>query len=374
MEVNRQRNVPHKKKKTTDDTVARLIDSFPSQILTGLAAGKNAVKLLGERRQSWEKRLRRCRTIIVCGMGGSALPGLLLQQQVVTGEWRTAKDIVVHRNYGLPFVMGRKPSGVICISYSGNTEETLSAYGEARRKRLPVLVIASGGTLAQWAERDSVPFARIPGDVPPRFGISYQFGALVALLSDLAILSRRAAKELHRAAQSLDSSSVRPHALRALKILKNHIPLIYASEEDAALAYVLKIQMNENAKIHAFSHVLPEMNHNELNAYATLSQPQRVLQKPFAIAIVEPRKPTQKLTKRIRATASIITAAGFPVIRMSIPGTTPTVRLLNGIIVGEWLSTILALSYGIDPLPTDLIETFKTMLRDERGKNERVIN
>ena len=144
-----------------------LTAAFAKQILKGLDAGSVIPAA---------SRFNAKRTpIVVAGMGGSALPGLLLEQQTANGEWRIANGIRVHRDYALPYPLSPIPHPfIVCISYSGNTEETLSAYSEARRRRLPVAAIASGGTLAEWAARDKIPFARIPDDVPPRYGLRGQ--------------------------------------------------------------------------------------------------------------------------------------------------------------------------------------------------------
>src|SRR3989344_2639833 len=124
-----------------------LLLNFPAQFETGLAAAHSAAPGTGR----WA--LGTGRTLTIAGMGGSALPGDLLKTLVITGAWRGPHPIILRRDYGLSPVVSRQ-SLVVCISYSGNTEETLSAYQAARKQKLPVMVITSGGKLMVWAKRD----------------------------------------------------------------------------------------------------------------------------------------------------------------------------------------------------------------------------
>src|SRR3989344_2150951 len=122
------------------------------------------------------KKRKKYKTFVVCGMGGSHLAGDLLQ--VAYPEM----DIVIHRNYGLPSLTQErwKKALVIAISYSGNTEETISAYLEAVEKKLPVISLAVGGKLIELAKKNETPYIQMPNaSIQPRSALGYSMKAMM---------------------------------------------------------------------------------------------------------------------------------------------------------------------------------------------------
>ena len=344
----------------TKNDFPKLIGAFPRQLLAGLSAAREAAANMPPFRPR-----RPISHLVFCGMGGSALPALLLRD-FIRSDTKLARrhlHIVVHRDYGLPPEALTSSALILITSYSGNTEEALSSYRAARRHRLPVIAIASGGSLAQQAKRDHVALARINRGLPPRFAVGEQFSAALGLLIRLGFLPISLERKLSATASLLKPSAFPRKAHRIAKLLQHRIPLIYASDRNEALAYIWKIQMNESAKIPAFANVFPELNHNEMNSYAMLTNTQSALRKMLAVVMLHDARDRSSVKKRMRVTSSLITRSGVPVIPVALSGRHSLTRTFNGFLLGEWVAGIRARSYGVDPLPTNLIEEFKRRLR-----------
>ena len=152
----------------------KIILEFPRQFGIGLKAAEK-VKTKGNFNE-----------IIVCGMGGSALPGDLLK--VSAKELGMRLPVYIHRNYGLPY-FADKNSLIICISYSGNTEETVSALKEAIKKNIQVLGISSGGELTNLCKRYRISIAIISKGYQPRMALGFQFASLIKILTNCKLVN-----------------------------------------------------------------------------------------------------------------------------------------------------------------------------------------
>ena len=288
-----------------------------------------------ENRQNLPKRWS---GVLVCGMGGSALPGLLLQSLLPN------KNIITYRDCGLPQNI-TKNTFVIAVSYSGNTEETISAYQKAKKQNVPLALIASGGKLQKLAKKNKDAFVKIPSGIQPRIALGYQFRALVELVNapkpdKIKPNTEKIAREAKKLAKNIGSS----------------IPLFYASTQNKALAYVAKISINENAKRHSFYNVFPELNHNELEGYETFC-------KNLFIVFLKDKKDDKRIQNRMELTIKLIEKKGYPVYTFDICGDDWYNRIVCSILFTNWLSYYLAINASIKPEPVDLIEEFKDSLR-----------
>lgn len=337
-----------------------IIQGLPQQIADGMRAADAAL-----RETRLPKISRKTTHVIFCGMGGSALPGLLVDELLRNDQALRKLHLhtVVHRSYGLPKEAAVRPTLVVVLSYSGNTEEALSSYVEARKRRLPILVVASGGKLSALAERDRIPLARIPQGLPPRFAVGAQLAALISFLVAIKILPKRIHNELRAASSAIHTEQPRTQAKTLAKQLSRRIPLFYASERNASLAYLLKIQINENTKIPAFMHVFPELNHNEFNSYAKLSPKQTIFHRNLAVILLKDATDRREVRNRMSLTQQMIRKTNVAAHSIVLSGSTPLLRMLYALIFGEWLALELATLYNVDPLPTDLIEEFKKKLK-----------
>ena len=285
-------------------------------------------------------------SVIIYGMGGSALPGELLQ--LFAKSLSLKKPIYINRDYELPPYADKKDMHIF-ISYSGNTEETLSAYKEARRQAFPhMIIIASGGTLMADAQKNGITTVLVPGGIQPRMALGYQFAALLGVLERMGIIATQQ-DMITRLAKTLNSKILEKEGKKLAKKFNDKILTFYAPDEYRALAYILKIQMNENGKTHAFLNTIPEMQHNELMAARDNKPIQPVILNPLTHG-------TWK--RRVAIIKSLLPQAHTIDINNK--------NIYNGVFatltLGNWISYYTALNNNIDPSPVHLVEALKKEL------------
>ncbi len=298
-------------------------------------------------------------SIVLAGMGGSGHPGDLLNALHLT-----TVPLTVHRSYSLPHIFGKKPLTIIS-SYSGNTEEALSAYEEAKKKEahLPagrqVLANTSGGKLLDWAKRDNVPISLIdyPG-MQPRHTLFASFTGLAVVLAN-SNLAQDFSAELTKTANFIDAevAGLEPSAKALADMLKEKTPVFYASDVMAFAAKNMKIQTNENVKTAAFWNEIPEMNHNEM---VGMTNPQAAFHAVFLRTLAD--HPQVKI--RMDVTKHMYESWGVRVTEVDIQGETLLEQISYAVVFGLWLTYHLALNYNTDPIPVKGVEDFKKKLQE----------
>ncbi|MEK6968574.1 MAG: bifunctional phosphoglucose/phosphomannose isomerase [Nanoarchaeota archaeon] len=309
-----------------------LIDSFPEQIRTGYELGKGI-------------SLHKPSKVVFCGMGGSAIAGSLLLPFL-----EGIVPAVSNRYYGLPKFIDKKAL-VVLISYSGNTEETIATFGEALAAKFTMVVVTSGGELEKLAIANKVPVIKLPADMPPRASLGFQFFALLRLFVENKLLS---IPDISGVANFAEDKSVEELAKKIAKECKGTVPLIYASEPNGAVAYRWKTQFNENSKVHAFFHVLPELNHNEILGYT------KTFAKTLTLFLDYPDD-HERVRKRVLVTQELIKPSKSIVI--DIKGSSPLERFAYVIHLGDLITYYLAEELKIDPYPVPVIERLKEELK-----------
>ncbi len=300
-------------------------------------------------------------------MGGSALPGALLYD-LHRNDPRLRKNhlhVVVRRDYELPPEATNSRAIVIAMSHSGNTEETVHAYRESIKRGLPTFVITTGGKLAKFSKKDGAPLILIPKGVEPRFAVGYQFGALTGLSIKLGFIPPSFKKEVFLLEKTLDPQRlfVLAKSLASIFRGKRIISLVYASPSLSSAAYSWKTNIHENAKLPSSFHVFPELNHNELNAFTSLTRTHAEALSSLAVIMLEDQHEHPRTKKRFRLTAQIIKSVGIPVMHIQIRGKSALLRLCSANLLGLAFSGVLAERLGIDPLPVPVIEDFKKKLK-----------
>lgn len=325
----------------------QVILNFPKQFKVGINAAKEAKlvkKILAE-------------NIIICGMGGSALPGNVLKS--VNSNFKLTKlPIFIHRDYGLPQEATKK-SLIVCISYSGNTEETISAFKEAKKKGSKTVVIASGGALINLAKRNSFPFVLVPGGIQPRCALGYQFSALAKILSRMGVM-KNIDKELFSLENVLKPGKFETKGKNLAKKLKNSIPVVYGSGNFAVLAKIWKIKFNENSKVPSFFNFFPELNHNEMIGMAEAKI--KGIKKLLKVIILRDNNGNKRILKRAVISSDILKKQGIEVVFIDIKGKSFFEKFFSSILFSDWASYYLALLQKIDPEPVKTIEKFKKRL------------
>jgi len=291
--------------------------------------------------------------LVVAGMGGSAIGADLAA--VAFGSRLTA-PLVVARGYELPAWL-RPDRAVLCSSYSGDTEETLACYEAADALGTRRVAATTGGRLAELARRDGVPVIGLPAGLQPRAAVGYMFvvAAEVAALAGVADAIRT---EIDSSAAHLEEIR-EPLLQRAGELggeLEGTIPIVYGADLTAPVAYRWKCQVNENAKLPAFSHDLPEADHNEIAGWGGSGD------RPLAAIFLADRDQHPRVRQRLDLTADLIAPHAAAVVRIETEGESRTERLLWAVLLGDLVSLQLAARRGVDPGPVEAIERLKEEL------------
>jgi glucose/mannose-6-phosphate isomerase len=291
--------------------------------------------------------------LLVCGMGGSAIGGDLAAAALGS---RLGTQLAVVRDYALP-VWTPTDRVVLCSSYSGETEETLGCYEAAEALGASRIVATTGGALAEAARRDDVPVVGLPAGLAPRAAVGYMF-TVAAEVASLAG-SDTIRMEIDSSAAHLEEirDDLAAGAAAIADELDGAIPAIYGSGLTAAVAYRWKCQLNENAKMPAVFHVLPELDHNEIVGWDGADG-------RIAAVLLEDRDQHPRVRQRFELTASLIEPHAEGVVRIETEGDSRTERLLWAVMLGDLVSLHLAARRGVDPSSTEMIER----LKDELGR------
>ncbi len=303
--------------------------------------------------------------IVHLGMGGSAIVGDMLKAYLKN---QLNIPLEVHRNYGVPAYVNQNTLCIAC-SYSGNTEETLSATRAALERRAKILVIASGGKLQELAGENGLPFIQIPAGFPPRQALGYMFFPLLSSLQKLGLFTMPekeisdTVKILKQLRRENDPDKSLGHCLTSqiARKLYHKIPLIYTAAELLAPVTVRwRNQFNENAKILSFSNVFPELNHNEIMGWEA---PPALLE-PFCVVLLRDRDESSRNKLRLEVTRKIMQDKNVPIFDVFTEGDPPLARLFSMIYLGDWISYHLALLYRKDPYVIKSIEFLKQKLSE----------
>jgi glucose/mannose-6-phosphate isomerase len=300
--------------------------------------------------------------LIVAGMGGSAIGGRLAAAAIGA---RALRPIAVADDYSLPGWAGPQTL-VLCSSYSGRTEETLSAYDDATERGAQRVVATTGGALADRARRDGVPVIPIPSGFQPRAAVGYSLvAALEAAAACGAAPSLRAevegAAELaERLAEDWGPDGPEDGAAKTLaRRLHGTIPVIAGAEVAAAAAYRWKCQINENAAVPAFASAVPELGHNEVVGWPAA----RELGRFSAVFLDDPGAHPRNV---LRTELIAGQAAGWAdvVERVAAHGESATERIVSLVLLGDLVSLYLAVLRGEDPVSIAPIDALKAALAE----------
>lgn len=306
-------------------------------------------------------RLGMPRTIVFSGVGGSAIGADVVRDLLRN---RSRVPISVNRNYRLPAFVDSKTL-LIVSSYSGNTEETLHAYREGRKKGAKIIVVSSGGELETLALRFGDPQIKLPGGIPPRMAIGYSVIPILLILNRLGVASfpkkdfDETVKVLEIQQRGLISrASSANEAVRIAKKLGGKIPVIYASDDLESVCLRWRGQLEENAKALASHHLIPEMNHNEIAAW-TRSSP--VLGDLIAVFLRDRGEPV-RVKIRMEITKKLIEREGGNAVEVWSSGSSLLARIFSLISLGDFASYYLADRCGADPMLIPSIEYVKKEL------------
>jgi glucose/mannose-6-phosphate isomerase len=301
--------------------------------------------------------------LVVAGMGGSAIGGQLARAAL--GD-HASRPILDARAYGLP-PWTTPETTVLCASYSGNTEETLAAYEAAGALGAKRVVATSGGKLAELARADGVPVIPIAGGLQPRAAVAYMTVAALDVAARCGA-GPRSNSDIDVAAEHLEElviewgpEGAEDNLAKSLaRGLVGTVPVVYGAGLTAPIAYRWKTQLNENAKVPAFWHELPELNHNELVGWGSAAEFAR-----FSAVFLEDSDTHPRIADRVELTEGLLRDNAAGTFRVQTRGQTSFERVFSTVMLGDLVSVYLGVLRGVDPGPVELIEQLKAQL-DER--------
>ncbi len=297
--------------------------------------------------------------IVFSGMGGSAIAGDLISKALLD---RTKYFSQAVRDYKVPDYVNDRTLAIV-TSYSGNTEETLSAYEDAKKKGAYIVTITSGGKLSEMANRDGFPVLKVPEGYPPRAALGYLFTLSLKVLVDNGILNEKLLQDMDRTRTLLlnlqkemeeDDSVARKIADKFYK----RIPLIYAQASMRPVAERWRAQINENAKAFAHSNEFSEMNHNEI---AGILHPESLVKQFFAVYLDDGNL-HERLKLRYVFTDDLTRDSISGSLTLHAEGESLLERMFYLIYVGDYVSVFLADYYNEDAVKIERISELKRRL------------
>ncbi len=320
--------------------------------------------------KAWEKVLKfelppqytKISNVVITGMGGSAIGGDIARRLALT---ESKLPVRVHRDYDLPAFVDESTL-VIASSYSGNTEETLSAFTKSLKTSAKKLVITSGGKLKHLAENEGIPVFTVDYQAPPRAAFPSNFVPLVGIFQNLGLLGDKSA-DLHEAVDILNNLSrefmeTRPLASNPAKQLatklRGHIAVIYGAEMLSEVAQRWKGEFNENSKAWAFFENFPELNHNAVVGYEFPPEAkERIFVLMLRSSLLSPRN-----LLRYEVTAKLLAKAGITYEFVEAIGKSSLTQMMSLVLLGDYASFYLSMLNEVDPTSTDAINFVKQYL------------
>jgi len=328
---------------------------FPKQMKEAIEIGKKI---------NLQNDYSACTNIVVAGMGGSAIGGDVVK---TIARLELTLPFYVNRNYLLPNWANEKTL-VICSSYSGNTEESLSAYEDALKKGAMVCGISTGGKLSENIKSKGFDLIEIPGGLQPRAALAYSFIPMLYLFNKIGLISNLLIDDLSNSIIHLekkrDTYSVGDVSNPIYKMAKDiygMIPIIYGiTDTTVVVALRWKGQFCENSKMLAYHNEIPELNHNEIVGWGNNPD----LLSEMSVIWLKDKNDNKRAQFRQDITKAILNDIGIIQHEVSAEGDTDIDRLLNLINYGDWLSYWCAILHTTDPSPVEKINKLKKALEE----------
>jgi len=294
--------------------------------------------------------------IMICGMGGSAIGGDIVRD-IVSGE--TKYPITVQRFPELPKWVDDR-TFVIASSYSGNTRETLEMYRQAAERGCRIAIITSGGELEKLGKERGDIIAKMTQGLQPRSALGQGLGHLAVMVD--AACGTRCSQEIRNSLPALYKlrdklTSDTSEAKRIAVEIKGRIPIIYSTAGIYSSATRWRGQINENSKMISFAGSVPEFNHNEIAGWS-----EGELRSKCALVFLYESHAHEAIKAMADASLAALKKYDQKVIVVRIRSRSPAQRILESVMVGDYVSLYLAQIHGVDPVEVGSINEFKSRL------------
>jgi glucose/mannose-6-phosphate isomerase len=323
----------------------QLIQRFPAQILEALEIGE--ISILKPHSQHINK-------IYVAGIGGSGI-GANFVQEFTKDEIKV--PYLIGKGYNNPAYIDQNTL-YIASSYSGNTEETLTALSGVENSGAKIVIITSGGKLLKIAQEKGYDYIQVPGNWPsPRACLGFSLVSQLYVLYKLGFISKTSIEQVKSSVDLIkyDQDEIKNKASKIAEILHGKITIIYVSDRMESVALRLKQQINENSKILAWYNVIPEMNHNELVGWKDINE-------NVAVIFFKNKDDYNRNAIRMANNKEVISKLAATTIEISSKGQNLVEKSIYLIHLGDWISWYLAELRGVDALEVYAIDALKAEL------------
>ncbi|MGA0231973.1 MAG: bifunctional phosphoglucose/phosphomannose isomerase [Saprospiraceae bacterium] len=322
-----------------------LIERFPQQIKEAMEIGEAA---------SITAHDKEINKVYVAGLGGSGI-GANFVSEFIMNECKI--PYTVGKGYHIPAYVDENTLA-ICSSYSGNTEETLSSFGQMLDRGCKIVIISSGGRLIEEAKTRGLDYMQVPGSWPsPRACLGYSVIQQLYLLNKLGFINDGFKSELRSSIDLLkfDMDDIKKAAKSVADRIYNKIPIIYTTDRMESVAVRLRQQINENAKMLCWHHVIPEMNHNELVGWKE-DHPEA------AVIYLRNHDDFKRNQLRIKINQEIISKYCNTIIDIFSKGNSLIEKSFYLVHLGDWISWYLSELKGVDSIEVHVIDYLKSEL------------
>ncbi|MFN7065777.1 MAG: bifunctional phosphoglucose/phosphomannose isomerase [Aquificaceae bacterium] len=282
---------------------------------------------------------------VFSGMGGSGIVGDFMRLFL-----KVDKPILSIKGYELPSFV-KKSWLLVCTSYSGNTEETISILEESLRRGLEPLCVSSGGALQEISKERGLLHLPLPHGYPPRYALGFMFSTLLSLFG--------MGGEVEKIREHLKEhkEEIKSEAKSIAKNLFGYLPVVYGTPLTESVAFRWKTQINENSKTLCYNAFLPEMHHNEV---VGLDNPS--IRSLCHFILLKDAEDHPRIARRVTITEEVFKELGIVLKLLQGKGSTLIERLMYLTYLGDWVSFYLAELYQQDPVPVKVIDYIKKNL------------
>lgn len=320
----------------------KLVERYPDQLKEALEIGENA---------TIHQHNKEINKIYLAGLGGSGIGGNFVAEFV---RDECSVPFLIGKGYSTPAYLDENTLAIVS-SYSGNTEETLTAFDSILASGAKIVIISSGGKLIAKAKELGLDYIAVPDDWPsPRACLGYSFVQQLFILNKLGLIGRSQIDQIKSSINLLkfDQDDIKEKAASIAKKLHNKIPIIYTTDRMEAVAVRFRQQINENSKMLCWHHVIPEMNHNELVGWTDKNE-------DLAVIYFRNKDDYKRNAIRMDINKEIISKYTSTIIEVYSKGSSLVERAMYFVHLGDFISCYLADLHGVDPIEVNVINYLK---------------
>ena len=319
----------------------QLVSNFSNQLREALTIGESA---------ELKSHSKNFKNVLITGLGGSGIGGTIISELITD---RVAIPVLINKDYHIPNFVN-EDTLVIASSFSGNTEETLNAFEIAKNKGAELSCISSGGALLDIAKEQSLNYIKLPKGKSPRAMLSYSLTQLFVLFEHYGLIDNFYIKEINDTIALIEreEENIIAEADKITEMIHDKIPIIYATQGFEGMAIRFRQQINENAKMLCWHHIIPEMNHNELVGWTEKNE-------SLAVLFFRNESDFNKNQQRIEITKTVVSKYTPHSIDIWSKGNTAIQNTLYFIHLCDWVSVLLSDKRNVDPIEVRVIDYLK---------------